>query len=155
MYLQMDEFSHDLGEMLDPPLRPAILDRDRAILNPAEFTQSLHKRADPTVVEGRRVGAQEPDSRQFRWRLGARHQRPRRRPAKHRDERAPVHSMTSSARAMRAFGTSNPSALAVLRLITSSNFVGCCTGRSAGLAPFRMRSTYEADCLKTSLVSGP
>jgi hypothetical protein len=35
----------------------------------------------------------------------------------------------------------SPSALAVLRLITSSNFVGCSTGRSAGRAPFRMRST--------------
>ena len=28
-----------------------------------------------------------------------------------------------------------PSALAVLRLMTSSNFVGCSTGRSPGLAP--------------------
>ncbi len=36
-----------------------------------------------------------------------------------------------------------PSALAVLRLMTSSNFVGCSTGRSAGLAPFRILSTYE------------
>src|SRR5262245_37570336 len=34
-----------------------------------------------------------------------------------------------------------PSALAVLRLMTNSNCVGCSTGRSAGLAPFRMRST--------------
>ena len=31
-------------------------------------------------------------------------------------------------------GSSSPSALAVMRLITSSNFVGCSTGRSAGLA---------------------
>jgi hypothetical protein len=30
-----------------------------------------------------------------------------------------------------------PSALAVLRLMTSSNFVGCSTGRSPGLAPFQ------------------
>ena len=30
-----------------------------------------------------------------------------------------------------------PRALAVLRLMTSSNFVGCSTGRSAGLAPSR------------------
>jgi len=29
-----------------------------------------------------------------------------------------------------------PRALAVLRLMTNSNFVGCSTGRSAGLAPF-------------------
>ena len=37
-----------------------------------------------------------------------------------------------------------PSALAVLRLMTSSNFVGCSTGRSAGLAPLRILSTYSA-----------
>jgi hypothetical protein len=27
-------------------------------------------------------------------------------------------------------------------LMTSSNFIGCSIGRSAGLAPFKMRSTY-------------
>jgi NADH-quinone oxidoreductase subunit D len=34
-----------------------------------------------------------------------------------------------------------PSALAVFKLITSSNLVGACTGRSAGFSPLRMRST--------------
>src|SRR5262245_31271387 len=38
---------------------------------------------------------------------------------------APDHSITSSARASSVRGTSRPSALAVLRLITSSNLVGC------------------------------
>src|SRR5438445_3284003 len=52
-----------------------------------------------------------------------------------------AHSMTSSARARIAGGTVRPSALAVLRLTTSSNMAGCCTGRSAGLAPARMRPT--------------
>ena len=32
--------------------------------------------------------------------------------------------------------------LAVLKLITNSNFVGCSTGSSAGLAPFNILSTY-------------
>jgi len=35
-----------------------------------------------------------------------------------------------------------PSALAVLWLMTRSNFVGCSMGRSAGLAPLRILSTY-------------
>ena len=35
-------------------------------------------------------------------------------------------------------GTVRPSALTVLRLIASSNAVGCCTGKSAGLAPLRI-----------------
>jgi hypothetical protein len=53
----------------------------------------------------------------------------------------PDHWMTSSARASRDGGIVSPRALAVLRLMTSSNFVGCSTGRSAGLAPFRILST--------------
>src|SRR5260370_18545436 len=45
------------------------------------------------------------------------------------------HSMTSSARASSVGGTARPSDFAVLRLITNSNLVGCCTGRSAGFSP--------------------
>ncbi len=41
-------------------------------------------------------------------------------------------------------GRVRPRALAVFRLITSSNFVGCSIGNSPGLAPRRMRSTYTA-----------
>ena len=45
------------------------------------------------------------------------------------------HSITSSARMSSVGGTVMPSALAVLRLITSSNLVGPCTGSSAGFSP--------------------
>jgi hypothetical protein len=51
---------------------------------------------------------------------------------------SPPHSITSSARASNVGGTSRPSVLAVLRLITSSYLVGACTGRSAGFSPLRM-----------------
>ena len=51
------------------------------------------------------------------------------------------YSITSSARASSAGGTSSPSAFAVVRLMTRSNLVGACTGRSAGFSPLRMRST--------------
>src|SRR5262249_49809683 len=65
--------------------------------------------------------------------------------AEQRDELAALylrgHSMTSSARASTVVGISRPSAFAVLRLSTSSYFVGACTGRSAGFSPLRMRST--------------
>ena len=40
-----------------------------------------------------------------------------------------VYWITSSARPSNAGGIVRPSALAVLRLITNSNFVGCSTGR--------------------------
>src|SRR5450432_1965371 len=53
---------------------------------------------------------------------------------------APAYSITSSARASNDAGTSRPSALAVLRLITSSYFVGCWTGISAATPPLSRRS---------------
>ena len=49
--------------------------------------------------------------------------------------------ITSLAKRSRDGGIVIPSAWAVLRLMISSNFMACSTGRSAGLAPFRMRST--------------
>ena len=74
--------------------------------------------------------------------LRARRQRPRSgRASNQRDELAPPHSITSSARASSDGGTSRPIAFAVLRLMTSSYLVGACTGRSAGFSPLRMRST--------------
>jgi hypothetical protein len=51
------------------------------------------------------------------------------------------HSITSSAAACSVRGTVKPSVFAVLRLITSSNLVGCSIGRSAGAVPLRIRAT--------------
>src|SRR5438105_1929328 len=58
-----------------------------------------------------------------------------------RQQRAIAHSMTSVARERIEGGTVRPSASAVLRLTTSSNFVGCWMGSSSGLAPLRILST--------------
>lgn len=73
----------------------------------------------------------------YRQRIGS---RPARNGAKghfrtHARQQFAVYSITSSARAMISGGIASPMALAALRLITSSNFVGCSTGRSAGFAP--------------------
>src|SRR6516225_1576540 len=58
------------------------------------------------------------------------------------DELAPPHhSITSSARASTVVGISRPSALAALRLMTSSYFVGAWTGRVGGCSPLSRRST--------------
>jgi len=65
------------------------------------------------------------------------------------------HSITSSARASSDGGTVRPSALAVMRLITSSNLVGCSTGRSEGLAPLRILSMYPPARKNNSAISGP
>jgi hypothetical protein len=58
------------------------------------------------------------------------------------NKRASVHySMTSSARNNSMRGIVSPRAFAVFALITSSSLVACSTGKSAGLAPRRIRST--------------
>src|SRR5262249_62131335 len=51
-----------------------------------------------------------------------------------------TYSITWSDRPSTDGGIVSPSALAVLRLMTNSNFVGCSTGRSAGFAPLRVVS---------------
>src|ERR1700737_3562096 len=54
------------------------------------------------------------------------------------------HLITSSTMERSDGGTVRPSDLAVLRLMASSNLVGCSIGRSAGLAPFKILSTNQA-----------
>src|SRR5262249_23049235 len=78
--------------------------------------------------------------------------------AEQRDELAAFHlrghSMTSSAVASRVWGIVSPSALAVLRLITSWNLVGCSIGRSAGFVPlgfYRHSSRLCGTCLARSV----
>ena len=52
-----------------------------------------------------------------------------------------VYWITSSSRSSSDGGIVIPSALAVLRLITSSKCIGCSMGKSPGLAPRRILST--------------
>src|SRR6266511_100475 len=52
---------------------------------------------------------------------------------------AVCYSITSSARPSSDSGTVRPSAFAVLRLMINSTLVDCCTGRSAGFSPLRIR----------------
>src|SRR4029453_2444659 len=65
------------------------------------------------------------------------------------------YSIPWSARASSDGGIVRPRALAVLRLRTNSNFVGCSIGRFAGLAPFRILSTYVAASPPASACLGP
>ena len=43
--------------------------------------------------------------------------------------------------ASKSTGIVRPISFAAFKLITNSNFVACCTGKSAGLAPFKILST--------------
>src|SRR5262244_3810594 len=103
------------------------------------------------LVGGRRRGAEERDARLLR----TRRERSRRRASEERDEVATVHSMISLASRRNGSGIARPSAFAVLRFTTSSNLVGNWTGRSPGLAPLRMRSTYTAARRYASAKSTP
>src|SRR5262245_52955675 len=97
-----------------------------------------------------------PSPVHFRCRLGlGDERRTEDAPTHHSDERSPVHhSITWSARPSKDGGIVRFSAFAVFMLTTSSNFVGCSTGRSAGLAPLRILSTKYALrwCQPTMLV---
>src|SRR6516164_6801085 len=146
--LQRDEFLrkslHRLGVA---GCRPAGVHPDIAALCPAELLKSLPQSRDAglpyRIVRGEwhdHADAPHPFAL-----LRARRERPGDRcAAEKRDELAPRHSITSSARASNASGTVKPSALAVFKFMISSKWVGCSTGRSAGWAPLRILSTYTA-----------
>src|SRR5262249_2089248 len=106
----------------------ASFDTDVAAVGPTELCHPLKERrvAGLTfrIVRGR--GVQHADAPHALARLRARRDRPRSRTAEQRDEMAAAaHSITSSASASSLSGIWRPSALAVLRLMASSNFVGC------------------------------
>src|SRR5262249_3510586 len=115
---------------------------ESASVDGAELAQRVRKGDGPLALDCRCGRAQVPDGRQLPRLLRARRERPGGcRAAEQRDERAALHSITSSARASSVGGTSRPSALAVLRFTARSNLVGCSTGGWAGRSPLRMRWT--------------
>jgi hypothetical protein len=141
--LEPDKFGRDLGEALVAPVRPAIFDRERATLHPAELAQPLREGGRPLALAQRRALAQEADGRRLAGLLRPRRKRPsnarRGRAADKRDERPAIRSITSSACASSVAGTSRPSARAVCRLRMNSNLAARITGRLAGASPLRMR----------------
>jgi hypothetical protein len=140
---ERDKFCRVSATALGIERAPTNVDPCVAPDRPAPFLKSLMEHCD-AGVSFRIVGGQvhqHPDASHPPALLCPRRERPRRRAAEKRDELAPPHSITSSARASSVGGTSRPSALAVLRLMTSSYLVGCCAGMSAGFSPLRMRST--------------
>src|SRR5262249_13109694 len=117
------------------PLCPAILDDDVAPHLEPHLLQTATEAFVEVQPERRRGSGKKANDRQL---LRACRERPRGCATEQRDERAPLHSITSSASCCRCNGTSRPSALAVCMLMTNSNLVDCKTGRSAGLAPLRI-----------------
>src|SRR5262245_36321127 len=136
-----DEVGHERRQAVVSAAEPMVLDDHALALYVPHFAEAFAKRGCIACGTIERSTADKANHRSRRL-LRACRERPCPRAAEKRDElAAPDHSITSSARASRVGGTVRPSAFAVFRLITSSYFVGACTGRSAGFSPLRMRST--------------
>src|SRR5262245_53824068 len=144
LHLAMNQIGYQCRQSVVLPLRPPPFDRYVAALNVTGFAQPLAKCGDgPRVATLGPTGVDEPDHRQRRL-LRARRERPRRRASEQRDELPPLHSITSSARSRIAVGNTIPSLFAVLRLMTSSNFVGNSAGTSPGFEPRNTFATIVA-----------
>src|SRR5262249_13897935 len=121
---------------------PMHIDLDIAAIQPAKLCESLLKSCNPRLPQRVITGAHQYSDVSYSVRLlRPRRERPRRHAAEQRDEIAPVHSITSSARASSMDGMATPIALAVIRFITRSNLVGCSTGISPGFVPRKILST--------------
>src|SRR5262249_1645725 len=123
---------------------PTVVDPNITTHRPSPVLQSLEEPRDaglPLLIVGGQVH-ERTDAAHSLARLGVRRDRPRCRAAEQHDELAALHySITSSVRGSSEIGGSRPSALAVFRLMTSSNLSANWIGKSPGLAPLRMRST--------------
>src|SRR5262249_7889173 len=124
-YLTPNEIGGQRRQSIVLIVSPAVLDRDVLAGDKSGFFQGLDERGYHGVVtSGRRV-PKEPDARHRRL-LRMRRDRPRNRPTtEQHDEVAPPHSITSSARPDNGSGTVMLSALAVFRLMYSSNLLAC------------------------------
>jgi len=122
--------------------RVSVIDPDILFLNPPESSEFLpeSRYLNSGFWITLRKSDHYPDTPLFSLLLRARRKRPSCRAAEQRDELAAFHSITSSASASSLSGIWRPSDLAVLRLMTSSNLVGCSTGRFAGFAPLKILS---------------
>src|SRR5262249_26298193 len=136
-----NQVSRKFRQSFELTVSPAQFKRNVLAFDVSGLPEALAKSAQ-IIPEGLgRLGMQKSNHRHRRL-LRACRERPRdRRAAEQGDKLAALHSITSSVRASSVIGRSKPSALAVFRLITSWNLVACCTGRSAGFSPLRMRST--------------
>src|SRR5215470_8251784 len=144
-YPQTDQFVCKRAETVGLSFRKSILNGNILPNNVSQVAQPPLEGVSAGYHRGARVDAQKSNRDFVGWLLRVRRERPRRRrAAEQRDELAPFHSITLSARCWKNQGTSMLSALAVLRLITSSNFAGCSTGISPGFPPCKILLTKDA-----------
>src|SRR6266536_6605742 len=157
MDLETNQVRRKLRQALKLSLRESILDGDVFSFNPAKLAQLLPKRLQEDRDTGSSAIIQVTYAGDFPCllRAGKRNicqkkscQQPGSDSLLHvfflascLTPFASFHLISLLARASTSGGIITPICLAVLRFITNSNFVGCSTGRSAGLAPLRILST--------------
>ena len=147
VHLEPHQLGGKRGQPVKPALRKSVFDDDvlsfRPPVHAEPFPERLHEQ-----IRGGWASRQIPDPIDVARRLrpGDPGDHRRDQPANGAEEPAPVHySITWSARWSSDGGSDSLRAFAVLRLTTSSNCVGCSTGRSPGFAPLRILSTYTAE----------
>jgi hypothetical protein len=138
---QHDQFLSIFANARGITRSPTHIDPHIAADGPAQLRERLEECRHAVLVFGivSGGGTKDADASHALPILPARSERPSCRAAEQRDELATLHSITSSARPSSVRGNVMPSALAVLRLMNSSTFVDCWTGRSAAFSPLRIR----------------
>src|SRR6516165_6954840 len=138
-----DEVTHERRQAIVLAAEPMVLNDSVLAFNVAGFTEAFRERCRMAIGAIERSTTDKADHRQLLRLLRARRERPSSRCAgEQRYELATgAHSITSSARSKSAVGNVTPIALARAALMISSNLVGCWTGKSPGLVPFKMRFT--------------
>src|SRR5262245_21198820 len=150
-----DEVNNQRRYAIVSAVQPMVLDHHVLPLDEAGFVKALAECSEMARGSIGQPTADKADDRHRRLLRPVR-KRPRRlRAAEQRDELAPLHSITSSARSRNESGIVRPSPLAVVRLMTSSNLDGCSTGISPGFVPRRILSTSSAVRRNRSEKFGP
>src|SRR5262245_19425283 len=139
-YLTADQVGDQARHPIVAALPPTVFDGDVLTLDIASLSQSLMKIDQIAARLVPRCQVKESDHLHRRL-LRARCERPRSCAAEQGDELPAPHSITSSASASKVCGNSRPSALAVLRLMKRTNWLGCNTGKSPVFSPLRIRPT--------------
>jgi hypothetical protein len=139
--LQTDQLLRERSYPIVVIAAPSKVHPHVAALGPAQAGKRLSERRNERQTRHRVASQEHADPAHPAALLRARCEGPPRRDAEERDELAPNHSITSSAMASNVGGTFSPSAFATIRFSTSSNLVGCTTGKSAGFSPLRIQYT--------------
>jgi hypothetical protein len=138
---EASQLGRECAEPLIAPASPAILDVDVALVDISSALETAEKRGPVIGSLLLRPRGEKTHYRTAALLLRRRRERPTDCGS---DSRRKLRRLIRSPRRRGRggwAGSSGRGPLAVLRLMERSNLIGCWTGRSAGFAPFKIRST--------------